>query len=33
MTGKKYLDMNVEFEDESPSADSSIKGIYRKGVA
>jgi len=33
MTGKRYLDMNVEFEDESPSADSSIKGIYRKGVA
>ena len=31
--GKRYLDMNVEMENENESADSKEKGIYKKNVA
>jgi len=31
--GKRYLNMNVKMENESESADSKEKGIYRKNVA
>ena len=31
--GKRYLDMNVEMENESESDDSKGKGIYRKNAA
>jgi putative transposase len=33
IAGKRYLNMNVEMENESESADSKEKGIYRKNVA
>ena len=33
IAGKRYLDMNVEMENESESADSKEKRIYRKNVA
>jgi len=33
IAGKKYLDMNAEMENESESADSNEKRIYRKKVA
>ena len=33
VAGKRYLDMNVEMENENESADSKEKGIYRKNVA
>jgi len=33
VAGKRYLDMNVEMENESESADSNEKRIYRKNVA
>ena len=33
VAGKRYLDMNVEMENESESADSKEKRIYRKNVA
>jgi transposase-like protein len=33
IAGKRYLDMNVEMENESESADSEEKRIYRKNVA
>ena len=33
IAGKKYLDMNVEMENENESADSKEKRIYRKNVA
>jgi len=31
--GKRYLDMNVEMENENGSANSKEKRIYRKNVA
>ncbi|RKY23312.1 MAG: IS256 family transposase, partial [Planctomycetota bacterium] len=33
IAGKRYLDMNVEMENENESADSNEKRIYRKNVA
>jgi transposase-like protein len=33
IAGKRYLDMNVEMENESESADSKEKRIYRTNVA
>jgi putative transposase len=33
IAGKRYLDMNVEMENEDESANSKEKGIYRKNVA
>jgi len=33
IAGKKYLDMNVEMENENESADSKEKRFYRKNVA
>jgi hypothetical protein len=33
LTGKRYLNMNVEYEDESLSDISGKKEFYRKGVA
>jgi len=33
IAGKRYLDMNVEMENENESADSKEKRIYRKNVA
>ena len=33
IAGKRYLDMNAETENESESADSNEKRIYRKNVA
>ena len=33
IAGKRYLDMNVEMENEDESVDSKEKGIYRKNVA
>jgi len=33
LAGKRYLDMNVKLENESDSADSKEKRIYRKNVA
>ncbi len=33
VTGKRYLDMNVEMENESESTNSKEKRIYRKNVA
>ncbi len=33
IAGKRYLDMNVETENENESADSKAKRIYRKNVA
>jgi len=33
IAGKRYLDMNVEMENEGESADSKEKRIYRKNVA
>ena len=33
IAGKRYLNMNVEMENESESADSKEKRIYRKNVA
>jgi len=33
IAGKRYLDMNVEMENENESADSKKKRIYRKNVA
>jgi len=33
IVGKRYLDMNVEMENENEPADSKEKRIYRKNVA
>jgi len=33
VAGKRYLNMNVEMENESESADSKEKRTYRKNVA
>jgi hypothetical protein len=33
LTVKRYLNMNVEYEDETPSDISGKKEFYRKGVA
>jgi len=33
VAGKRYLNMNVEMENESESADSKEKRIYRKDAA
>ena len=33
IAGKRYLDMNIEMENESEAADSKEKRIYRKNVA
>ena len=33
VAGKRYLDMNVEMENENEPADSKAKRIYRKNVA
>ena len=33
IAGKRYLNMNVEMENENESADSKQKAIYRKNVA
>ena len=33
IAGKRYLDMNVEMENENESANSKEKRIYRKNVA
>ncbi len=33
IAGKRYLDMNVEMENENESANSDVKKIYRKNVA